>query len=182
MANKIILVDRDGVINRDLAGSVRTLEDFQLLEGTGQAIAQLCAAGYLVLVVTNQACVGRGWTDIATLAEIHRKMCAEIKEAGGEITDIFVCPHTPEEKCQCRKPLPGLIFQAQSKYSFIMEETWLVGDADRDFEAARQAGCRPVRVLTGKGAEAEGCVEDIPVFANLLAFSDYLVGSVPSKA
>lgn len=180
MASKVVLLDRDGVINRDLADSVRSLEDFQLIEGADKAIARLCGAGYQVLVVTNQACVGRGSTNIDTLELIHHKMCALIREVGGEIADIFVCPHTPEDLCRCRKPLPGLIFQAQAKYPFVFAETWMVGDAVRDIEAAMNAGCRPARVLTGRGIEPGKFAEEVPVFADLLAFSNHLIGLNPS--
>jgi len=177
--SKVVLVDRDGVINHDKVDSVCSVADFQLIAGADKAIAQMCSLGFQVLVITNQACVGRGSTTMETIALIHHKMCAEIKKAGGEIADIFVCPHTPEDLCRCRKPLPGLIFQAHAKYHFVFAETWMVGDAARDIEAARNAGCRPARVLTGRGAGSNRKYENVPVFADLLAFSNFLTESNP---
>lgn len=173
--SKVVLIDRDGVINEDIPGSVCKLDDFQLIPGSARAIALIYSLGFRVLVITNQACVGRGSTDMETVELIHRKMCVDIKKAGGEIADIFICPHSPEDFCQCRKPLPGLIFQAHAKYGFDFAETWMVGDADRDIKAARNAGCRPARVLTGWGAMSNNEDASVPVFADLLAFSNFLV-------
>ncbi len=172
--NRVVLVDRDGVINRDIPGSVCSMNQFQFLPGSVQAIVQLCSLGYRVLVITNQACIGRGKTDINIVEMIHQKMRLDIRNNGGIITDIFMCPHAPEDNCSCRKPLPGMIFEAQEKFQFILEQTWFVGDAVRDIEAAQSAGCRPAGVLTGLGAILKEKFKSIPMFNDLMAFSNFL--------
>lgn len=149
-ANHWVLLDRDGVINRDLPGSVCRSEDFQLLPGAAEAIAALNRKGYRVLVISNQACVGRGDLAPAELEAIHAKMLQWVRQAGGRIERVYVCPHVDEDQCDCRKPRSGLIEQARADFGFDCRETWLVGDAERDVEAARNAGCRPALVRSGK--------------------------------
>lgn len=167
---KIILLDRDGVLNRDVHSSVRSVEEFQLYPDSLEALRLLTAAGYRVIVITNQACIGRGDVAMDVVEHIHGMMCRHVAERGGEIADIFLCPHSAEEGCTCRKPLPGLIEQAQEKWQFISEHTWFVGDAKRDIDAAVAAGCRPALVRTGHGVDTEKEVDNIPVFDDLLTF------------
>ncbi len=179
MTNRVVLIDRDGVVNRDIPGSVRSVEDYQLIPGADLAIAEICSLGFRVLVITNQACIGRGETDMKTVEIIHQKMCRDILRVGGKISDIFICPHIPEDNCACRKPLPGLIFQAQAKHHFEMAKTWFVGDAVRDIEAAHSAGCRPAGVRTGQGMALARCFEKLPIFNDLREFSGFLKNSNP---
>ena len=167
---RYVLLDRDGVINRDLPGSVLHRRDFELLPGVGEAIAQINRKGYGVLVLTNQACVGRGELSRPELDEIHDLMRRLIAEKGGRIADIFVCPHVDTDNCDCRKPRPGLVQRAQVRYSFDPPETWMVGDAGRDIEAALNAHCRPALVRTGKGA-ATTVSATVPVFTDLAHFA-----------
>lgn len=150
---KYVLLDRDGVINQDRPGSVLSRAEFALLERVPDAIALLNRMGYRVLVVTNQACVGRGDLSREELDAIHALMREKIAAAGGHIDEIYVCPHTDEDDCECRKPRTGLIDRARRDFGFIAEDTWLIGDDLRDIEAATAAGCRPAIVYTGKLSE-----------------------------
>lgn len=147
-----LLIDRDGVINQDLASSVRTPAQLTVLPQAGRALALLKAHGINVIVVTNQACVGRGDVSPDTLNAIHTKLLREVRAAGGDIQAIFVCPHTDEDECSCRKPAPGLLLQAADAYDLDLSECYFVGDAARDLAAATAAGATPVLVRTGKGS------------------------------
>ena len=166
---KTILLDRDGVINREVPTSVCRVDQFNILPGCIEAIRSLKEAGYIILVLTNQACIGRGDLSWDTLEVIHNKLRGEVAASGGAIDEIFVCPHVTADKCSCRKPEPGLILQAQRRWRFVCQETMFVGDDVRDMEAALAAGCRPVLVLTGKGRNTHESLPDIPAYDDLLA-------------
>ena len=153
-----MLLDRDGVLNRDLPGSgPATLRELSLLPGADRAVALLSRAGYAVLVITNQAAVGRGQLSAPEPTRINDQLAAWIAAAGGRLDRFYVCPHAEQEGCPCRKPRPGLIEQAAREWGFAPAQTWFVGDAERDVAAARAAGCRPALVRTGKGAAAGCC-------------------------
>lgn len=169
-----VLLDRDGVLNVDLPGSLCALADLRMIPGSAQAVHLLGEKGYGVLVVTNQACVGRGDLSAGHLEEIHRAMETRIEEAGGRIEDWFVCAHRAEDACGCRKPRPGLIRDACQKYGFDPARTFFVGDAGRDVEAARAAGCIPVLVRTGKGERSAVEHPGIEIHDDLLAFATAL--------
>ncbi len=169
-APHIVLLDRDGVINKDLPGSVCRVDDFEMLPGSAEAVAVLNHKGYRVLILTNQACVGRGDLTASGLEAIHQSMRRQIADAGGELAGIYVCPHTDEDSCDCRKPRPGLIEQAYADFRFDRGSTWLVGDSDRDIEAAVSAGVRPAFVRSGKGL-ANSHRTDVAVFDNLAQFA-----------
>ena len=172
---KLLLLDRDGVINADRPDSVLAMDQLEILPGVCEAIWKLTRAGYRILVITNQACVGRKELSPHVLEDIHRHLQECIAAAGGRIDDFFICPHAAEKECLCRKPKPGLIFQAMERWRFYPATTWFVGDAQRDIEAARAAGCRAALVRTGKGAQTETEVAGVPVFDDLLAFVNHLL-------
>ena len=173
-SGKFVLLDRDGVINRDLPQSVRSVNDFELLPGVAEAIERMTSAGYQIIVITNQACVGRGDLSAGVLEQIHDRLLDEVSASGGVILDIFVCPHTDADECNCRKPKPGLVLQAADRYSIDLAETWFVGDAPRDVEAAFAAGCRPALVRSGKPLDAN-IPAGIPMFDDLGRFALALV-------
>jgi D-glycero-D-manno-heptose 1,7-bisphosphate phosphatase len=166
---RAVLLDRDGVINEDRPRSVRSVHDFVLLPHVAEAIATLTRHGYLVIVITNQAVVGRGDLALETLEAIHDRMRSLIARAGGRIDAVHVCPHTERDGCACRKPQPGLLLEAQRTYGFDLAETWFVGDALRDIQAAEAAGCRSALVLTGKGSRYSNTV-GLTVFNDLSQF------------
>ena len=165
-----VLLDRDGVINEDRPESVLSRDQFVIFPQAPKAIAELNRKGYRVLVITNQACVGRGDLDPVELEQIHKMMREIVSQHGGMIEAIYVCPHTDEDGCDCRKPRPGLVEQARRDFDFDPAITWMAGDALRDVEAARSAGCKPALLRTGKDRSISA-PPGVPVFDDLLHFS-----------
>ena len=168
---RFVILDRDGVINRDSASYVKTEKEWIPEKGAIEAIAMLTRAKIPVFVATNQSAVGRGIISNTDLEKIHRKMNTTVLAAGGQICDIKYCPHTPAEFCNCRKPKPGLLNQIFNENELKSSDGFFVGDSATDIEAAKQAGCNPVLVLTGKGKQT---LEIFPklslVFDNLKSF------------
>lgn len=148
---KAILLDRDGVINEEVPGYVRIPAHWKPLPGSLEALKQLSDAGFTVIVITNQGGIGRGLYTEADLSLIHQTLCARIADAGGRIDKILYCPHAPEAECFCRKPKPGLLYEAASLFQLKLTEVYFVGDSLRDVEAAQTAGCIPLLVRTGYG-------------------------------
>jgi D-glycero-D-manno-heptose 1,7-bisphosphate phosphatase len=148
---KLIILDRDGVINEDSDAYIKSPDEWRPLPGSLEAIARLTKAGYRIAVATNQSGVARGLFDLATLAAIHAKMNRAVATAGGRIDAIFFCPHAADQQCHCRKPRPGMIEEILRRYRAEPNAVTVVGDALRDLQAAVAVGCTPVLVLTGKG-------------------------------
>lgn len=169
-AARFVLLDRDGVINEDRPGSVLSESDFVLLPEVPEAIAELNRKGYRVLVITNQACIGRGELTVDELERMHESMLRDVHAAGGDIERIYVCPHTDEDDCDCRKPRPGLLIEAQTDFGFEPSQTWMIGDADRDVAAAMSAGVRPAMVR-GDREPTYRVPDGVPVFNDLMHFA-----------
>lgn len=150
---KLVILDRDGVINYDSPGYIKRPEEWKPIPGSLEAIAQLTQAGYHVAVATNQSGVGRGLFEMATLNAIHDKMHRAVNQAGGRIDAIFFCPHAQEANCLCRKPRAGLLEEIGRRFDTSLAGVPCVGDALRDLEAAAAVGALPMLVLTGKGAQ-----------------------------
>lgn len=146
-----ILLDRDGVINRNRPDYVKSWDEFRFLPGARAAIAQLSRAGYRIFVVTNQACVGKGLVAEPALAELHRRMAYEIGLAGGRVEAVLSCTHRAEERCACRKPAPGLLLRARDLYGVDLAHAIFVGDSANDMHAATRAGVRAMLVCSGLG-------------------------------
>lgn len=143
-----VILDRDGVLNEKppRAQYVRRPEEFHWRPGALEGLRALAEAGARVLLVSNQAGIGRGVMTEADLAAVHGKMLADVQAAGGRIDGIYYCPHDWDEGCECRKPRPGMLFQAQREHHLDLTRTWFVGDDERDGEAADAAGCRYAHV------------------------------------
>lgn len=139
----VIILDRDGVLNRKppRAEYVRTWEDFEWLPGAKTALRLLHEEGYRVVVVSNQAGIGRGVMSEQMLAAIHDRMMSDVEADGGRIDAIYHCPHDWNDGCECRKPAPGMLFQAQRDHHLDLSRTLFIGDDPRDEEAANAAGC-----------------------------------------
>ncbi len=151
----VIFIDRDGVINRDSPDYIKSWEEFEFLPGSLDALAALTRAGYALILITNQSMVGRGMVPLAVLEDMHAHMQAAVAKAGGRIFDIFFCPHRPDEGCDCRKPEPGLIFQAKTRHGIDLPQTVMIGDNAKDIACGWNAGCgATVLVRTGNGVEA----------------------------
>jgi len=165
------ILDRDGVLNREAPddGWIYRPEDWRWEEGALDGLRALAAADVRVSVATNQSGVGRGVFDLDALEAVHALMQREAEAAGGRIAEIHCCPHSPADGCNCRKPAPGLIIAAVAVAGIPPSETIVVGDADRDLEAARRARVRAVLVRTGKGRDTESRLgdADVPVYDDL---------------
>ena len=148
---KLVILDRDGVINEESADFIKSVAEWTPIPGSLEAIARLCHAGYRVYVASNQSGIGRGLYDRAALEAIHRKMRRAVSKAGGAIDRIVTCPHRPEDACECRKPAPGLLRRLAKHYGLSMRGIPVIGDSARDLEAAHAVEARPMLVLTGNG-------------------------------
>ena len=147
---KLVILDRDGTINSDSDDYVKTPEEWQPLPGALEAIARLNHAGWHVVIASNQSGLGRGLFDVASLNAMHAKMHKMLAAVGGRVDAVFYCPHSPEEFCNCRKPLPGLFEQIGSRFGVPLKGVPTAGDSVRDLQAGSSAGCEPHLVLTGK--------------------------------
>jgi len=181
MNNKIIILDRDGTINRDSDDYIKSPEEWQPLPGALEAIARLSQAGWHVVIASNQSGLGRGLFDVATLNQIHDKMNKMLSAAGGRIDAIFYCPHVPQDHCNCRKPLSGLFEQIGDRFGAQLDQINAVGDSLRDAQAAAAVGCRTHLVCTGKNEAWQGpnLPEGFPpktmVHVDLAEFADWLL-------
>ncbi len=150
-----IFLDRDGVINVDSPLYIKTPREFHFISGSAEAVALLSRNGFHIIVITNQSMINRGISTRENLEAIFAAMEAGIRAEGGEIRDIFHCPHTPEEGCQCRKPAPGLINLACTTYAIDPLASFMVGDSAKDIECGVNAGVgTTVLVMTGNGRKA----------------------------
>ena len=153
---KVIFLDRDGVINYDSPDYIKSWAEYRFLPGSLDALAALTAAGHRLILITNQSMIGRGMVSLDVLEDMHRRMQQAVAEAGGRIFDIFYCPHRPEDRCDCRKPAPGLILQAASRHHLDPCEAIMIGDNVKDIACGRNAGCgATILVRTGSGRRAE---------------------------
>jgi D-glycero-D-manno-heptose 1,7-bisphosphate phosphatase len=169
---KLIILDRDGVINVDSAAFIKGPDEWKPIPGSLEAIARLTQEGYRVVVATNQSGIGRGLFDMATLNAVNAKMHKMVGHAGGRIEAIFYCPDTAESDSPYRKPKPGMLIEIGERLSTPLEGVPAVGDSLRDLEAAAAVGAQPILVLTGKGAktlEAGGLPEGTRVYPDLAA-------------
>ncbi|WP_281647330.1 D-glycero-beta-D-manno-heptose 1,7-bisphosphate 7-phosphatase [Parendozoicomonas sp. Alg238-R29] len=174
----LVILDRDGVINEDSDDYIKSPDEWHPIPGSIEAIAKLSQAGYTVAVATNQSGIGRGYYSLETLQAMHHKMNSLVKAAGGKISCICFCPHTPDDHCDCRKPKPGLVHQIEKQLSCNAKGAWFVGDTAKDIEVAQACDCQPVLVNTGKGQRTlqKGLVLDgVRVVENLLEFADFLI-------
>ena len=148
---KLVILDRDGVINHDSASYIKSPEEWKPIAGSLEAIALLNQAGYRVLVATNQSGIGRGLFDMATLNAIHDKMHRALSLVGGRVDGIFYCPHANDAGCACRKPRPGLLDEIAKRFGVSLDGVPFIGDSLRDLQAGAAVSAQPVLVLTGKG-------------------------------
>ena len=175
---KLIILDRDGVINTDSAQFIKTPDEWKPIPGSIEAIARLTQAGYRVVVATNQSGVGRGLFDMATLNAIHDKMHHAVGAIGGRIDAVFYCPHAADSTCSCRKPKPGMFEEISRRFNVALPGVPTVGDSLRDLQAAAAVGAIPMLVKTGKGDKtlaAGDLPEGTQVFDDLAAVAVNLI-------
>ncbi|MCF6354943.1 MAG: D-glycero-beta-D-manno-heptose 1,7-bisphosphate 7-phosphatase [Candidatus Polarisedimenticolaceae bacterium] len=175
---KLIILDRDGVINRDSDAYIKHPDEWAPIAGSLEAIARLNHAGYRVVIATNQSGLGRGLFNVDQLNAIHQKMFDALSQQGGHIDALFFCPHRPDENCGCRKPKPGLLLEIASRLNADLSEAFFIGDSLKDIQAAQTTGAQPILVLTGNGKTTASQIDDsdnIPVYADLAAAVDALL-------
>lgn len=172
---KLVILDRDGVINEATESTIKAESDWVPIEGSIEAIARLCQADYRVIVVTNQSGIARGLLTLEELHAIHVRMQQAVANGGGRIDAVFICPHKPDDDCECRKPRPGLLHSVMDRLDIELAGVPLVGDSLRDVQSAMVVGATPVLVRTGHGErtlEQNRHLENVQVFDNLAAFVD----------
>jgi D-glycero-D-manno-heptose 1,7-bisphosphate phosphatase len=169
---KLIVLDRDGVINQDSDLYIKSPDEWIPLPGSLEAIARLNQWGWRVVVCTNQSGIGRGLFGMDTLNAIHEKMIKAVAHAGGAIDAVFFCPHTNADACECRKPKAGMLREVAARYNVDLAGVPVIGDSLRDLQSAVAVGARPMLVLTGKGEKTRldpALSKDVPIFPDLAA-------------
>jgi D-glycero-D-manno-heptose 1,7-bisphosphate phosphatase len=166
---KLIILDRDGVINYDSEQFIKSPDEWRAIPGSLEAISRLNHAGFRVVVSTNQSGLGRGLFDMATLIAINEKMYKSLAQVGGRIDAIFYCPHTADSACECRKPKPGMFIEIGNRFGVDLTGVPCVGDSVRDLQAAAAVDAQPILVLSGKG---EKTLRDGVFPANTIIFPD----------
>jgi D-glycero-D-manno-heptose 1,7-bisphosphate phosphatase len=185
---KVVFLDRDGVINRDSPDYIKDWSEFEFLPGSLEALQKLRINGFAVIVITNQSAIHRNMISGKALEHIHDMMKKTVQSSGGEIKDIFFCPHIPEDRCDCRKPNPGLILKAGKKHRIDLKTSIMVGDSSKDIECARNAGCgTAILVKTGNGVMAEKQLKERMIRPNavvrdLLEAAHWIISRDPSAS
>ena len=165
---KLLILDRDGVINYDSDAYIKSVEEPASSKRLSNGIAQWCPAGWTGASPTNQSGIARGYYDLATLDAMHARLRTLVAEQGGEVGLIVYCPHGPDECCDCRKPKPGMLKTIAQHYNVALTNVWFVGDSLGDLEAAKAVDSQPVLVKTGKGEKTQA--KTLPV--GTLIFDD----------
>ena len=169
---KLIILDRDGVINEDSDDYIKSPDEWIPIPGSLDAVARLNHAGYSVAIASNQSGIARGYFSLETLAAMNVKMNDMLAPLGGRIDAMFFCPHGPSDGCDCRKPKPGMLIDIGNRFQTSLENVLFVGDNINDIKAAQAAGARPVLVKTGKGEQTASLIADnnsmnVPVYEDL---------------
>jgi D-glycero-D-manno-heptose 1,7-bisphosphate phosphatase len=180
---RLVILDRDGVINEDSDDYIKTLDEWVPIPGSIAAIARLSRAGYKIGVATNQSGLARGYFDEIALANMHALLCALVEEEGGQVDAICYCPHGPDAGCHCRKPAPGLLEQISEELRLPVAGAWYVGDTGKDLELGLKMGCKSILVRTGKGRQTEPKLDAatrqaITVVDDLAAAAERILGTV----
>ena len=179
MTSAAVFLDRDGTLNVD-KGYVHRTEDWEWIPGAIAAIAALKKAGFLVIVITNQAGIARGYYDESDMTNLHAMINEELQEHGATIDGFYHCPHHPEfgavRECKCRKPMPGMIDQAKQDFNIDLARSWLVGDKVSDTQAGLAAGVKSILVQTGYGNKERALLgDDVICVADIAAASRYII-------
>lgn len=185
MSGRLVILDRDGVINHDSSEFVKSPDEWLPIAGSIEAIATLSSAGFTVAVATNQSGIARGLIDVPTLEAIHLKLRRQVRELGGDLGRIVYCPHHPDDNCACRKPAPGLLMKLSRQYGVPLTGVPMIGDSERDVIAANAVGGRPILVLTGNGAASATAIaargEQVETCADLRAAAEMIINEQKSR-
>ena len=175
---KLVILDRDGVINEDSDAFVKSVDEWRPLPGAIAAMAELSQQGFTLVVATNQSGLARGLFDLDDLEAMHAKMAQLVEAEDGQVAAVFYCPHGPDDHCNCRKPKSGLIDAIEAEFDTSAAGVPLVGDSLRDLEAGVSKGCDPILVLTGKGEKTRTLLaESRPAWADKLVICDDLAAA-----
>ncbi len=177
---KLIILDRDGVINQDSDEYIKSVDEWIPVPGSLQAMGRLYQAGYTLVVVTNQSGIARGYYDIEALHAMHSKMGRMLEQYGGHVDAVFFCPHSPKDNCDCRKPKDGMFQEIIKRYQCDLKNVPAIGDSLRDLQAAKSAGAEPILVKTGKGERTIAStdaseLEGIAIYKNLAEVADAIL-------
>ncbi|MDQ2069797.1 D-glycero-beta-D-manno-heptose 1,7-bisphosphate 7-phosphatase [Natronospira bacteriovora] len=178
---RLVILDRDGTINEESDDYIKSPEEWHALPGALEAIARLNRGGWRVVVASNQSGLGRGLFTPSDLLGIHHKIQGLLQTHGGEIDAFFFCPHHPDDACGCRKPAPGMLKDISKRFQTALSHVPMIGDSEKDVEVARNAGARPMLVLTGRGREtlerlrARNALDGVEVFDDLAAAANTLL-------
>ncbi len=184
---RLVLLDRDGVINHDSKDFIKSPDEWQLIDGVGEAIAKLNQAGVKCAVISNQSGISRKLFTLDALMQINIKLQQTLAKYNAKLEFMLFCPHGPDDECDCRKPKPKLLQEAMARINFKPKNTCFVGDSLRDVQAAHQAEIKPILVRTGNGAQTEQDkhvdLEEIDIFDSLADFVDkYLEKPIEENA
>ena len=187
---KLVILGRDGILNEFRDDHVKSPDEWYPVAGALEAVSRLNHGGWHAVVATNQSGIGRGMIDMASVNAVHAHMLKQLMLAGGRIDAVFFCPHTPEDQCDCRKPLPGLMRDIGKRYGIDLKQVPMVADTLRDLQAARAAGCEPHLVCSGRAAGLDAAqiqliTDQVPgtrVHADLAAFADHLLALPPAAS
>ncbi len=188
---KLVILDRDGVINHDREDYVKSADECIPITGSIEAIVRLNKAGFTVVIATNQSGLAKGKFELEDLESMHEKLTQLVEENGGEIGGIFYCPHHPDDNCKCRKPKPGMLDAIEAEFNTSVEGCYFIGDSLRDLQAALVKGCIPALVKTGNGVRTFAQLtipslqtnaplvthEQVQVFDNLATAADFIIDS-----
>lgn len=176
---KLVVLDRDGVINYDSKAYIKSEREWEPIPGSLEAIARLNNAGVTVAIATNQSAIARGLCNLDDLNAIHQALRSRLNAVGGRVEVIAFCQHAPDEGCDCRKPKSGLLREIRRRTGISLNDAPVIGDSRRDLDAAASVGARPILVRTGKGADTErhlpSAFADIAIFDDLAAAVDGLL-------
>lgn len=183
MAKQLVILDRDGVINRDSDEFIKSPSEWHPIKGSLEAMARLSQADYEIVVITNQSGIGRKLLSADQLGQIHGRMIEHLRQLGGQVQTILFCPHHPDDNCDCRKPKSGMYTELSERLGINFTGVFSVGDSVRDLQAAKAAGATPVLVKTGNGRKSLRAIqkqtelelENTMVFDNLSSFVDALL-------
>jgi histidinol-phosphate phosphatase family protein len=168
--NRAIFLDRDGTLIVE-KNYLHKIEDVEFIPGAGKALARLRKKGFLLILVTNQSGVGRGYFTMEDVQRVHRHLLAALQQDGATLDGIYICPHQPEDNCQCRKPKTKLVEDATEKFGIDLSKSFLIGDRELDVQLAQRTGCKAVLVRTGYGEQ---------VVAQKLATPDFVAADLPA--
>ena len=173
---KLIILDRDGVINEDSDDYIKSPDEWIPIAGSLEALGKLSQNGFKVIIITNQSGIGRKIFSIEMLNAIHKKMSINLAQYGGVIDGIFFCPCAPEENCNCRKPKSGLYNEVSDRLQISLENVFCVGDKITDIQAAQNARAKPILVKTGKeNDDSDNIPKNIPIYDDLLSFVNKII-------